>query len=96
MGLFYDHARIVLEAFEPKPLPIHTLYSSRRQLSAKVRVMIEFLATAFARTLSIQQGECGPAHPKLPFANNCGERPRWVVNRHPTRRDRNVAVASSH
>lgn len=40
--------QIILEAFEPSPLPIHAAYSSRRQTPAKVRAMIDFLAAAFA------------------------------------------------
>jgi DNA-binding transcriptional LysR family regulator len=40
--------RIILDAFEPKQLPIHAVYPSRRQLSAKVREMIDFLADEFA------------------------------------------------
>lgn len=39
--------RIILDAFEPKQLPIHAVYPSRRQLSAKVREMIAFLAAEF-------------------------------------------------
>ena len=51
--------RIVLEAFEPKPLPIHAVYSSRRHQSAKVRAMIEFLAAEFERCplLSMHPGD---------------------------------------
>lgn len=37
--------RIVLEAFEPPPLPIHFVYPSSRLLSAKVRTFVE-LGTA--------------------------------------------------
>jgi len=33
--------RIVLEAFEPAPLPIHFVYPSSRLLSAKVRTFVE-------------------------------------------------------
>ena len=40
--------RIILDAFEPSMLPIHAVYSSRRQVSAKVRAMIDFLAASFA------------------------------------------------
>ncbi len=36
--------RIVLEAFEPPPLPIHFVYPSSRLLSAKVRAFIELAA----------------------------------------------------
>jgi DNA-binding transcriptional LysR family regulator len=36
--------RVLLGAFEPKPLPLHAVYSSRRFLPFKVRAMIEFLA----------------------------------------------------
>jgi len=39
--------RIILEQFEPRQLPIHAIYPSRRQLSAKVREMIDFLAAEF-------------------------------------------------
>jgi DNA-binding transcriptional LysR family regulator len=54
--------RIILEAFEPKPLPIHAVYSSRRQLSAKVRAMIDFLAAEFERSplLSLHQDDAAP------------------------------------
>ena len=40
--------KIILDAFEPNALPIHAVYPSRRQVSAKVRAMIDFLAGAFA------------------------------------------------
>jgi DNA-binding transcriptional LysR family regulator len=40
--------RIILHEFEPSALPIHAVYPSRRQVSAKVRAMIDFLAHAFA------------------------------------------------
>ena len=40
--------KIVLDAFEPSALPIHAVYPSRRQVSAKVRAMIDFLAAGFA------------------------------------------------
>jgi len=33
--------RVVLEAFEPAPLPIHFVYPSSRLLSAKVRTFVE-------------------------------------------------------
>ena len=36
--------RIVLEAFEPAPLPIHFVYPSSRLLSAKVRAFVELAA----------------------------------------------------
>ena len=39
--------RIILQEFEPKQLPIHAVYPSRRQVSAKVREMIDFLAAEF-------------------------------------------------
>ncbi|MDB5398766.1 MAG: hypothetical protein QOD93_2828 [Acetobacteraceae bacterium] len=42
--------RIILDAFEPNALPIHAVYPSRRQVSAKVRVMIDFLAEAFGHS----------------------------------------------
>ena len=42
--------RIILDAFEPRRLPIHAVYPSRRQVSAKVRAMIDFLAAEFERT----------------------------------------------
>lgn len=34
----------VLEAFQPPPMPIYAVYPSRKHLSAKVRVFIDFLA----------------------------------------------------
>jgi DNA-binding transcriptional LysR family regulator len=37
--------RVVLEAFEPPPLPIQVLYPSTRLLSAKVRAFIDLLTT---------------------------------------------------
>ncbi len=38
--------RIVLECFEPRPLPIHFVYPSSRMLSAKVRAFIELAAAS--------------------------------------------------
>lgn len=60
--------RIVLQAFDPKPLPIHAVYSSRRHQSAKVRAMIEFLAAEFERSplLSIHQGDADPSRATTP------------------------------
>jgi len=40
--------RIVLDSFAPSALPIHAVYPSRRQVPAKVRAMIDYLATGFA------------------------------------------------
>ncbi len=40
--------RIVLDSFEPSALPIHAVYPSRRQVPAKVRAMIDYLAAGFA------------------------------------------------
>jgi DNA-binding transcriptional LysR family regulator len=39
---------IILEEFEPKRLPIHAIYPSRRLISPKVRAMVDFLAEEFA------------------------------------------------
>ncbi len=39
--------RIILKEFEPTQLPINAVYPSRRQLSAKVREMIDFLVGEF-------------------------------------------------
>lgn len=52
--------RIILETFEPRALPIHAVYPSRRQVSAKVRAMIDFLETAFAAS-PLLSGESNPA-----------------------------------
>jgi DNA-binding transcriptional LysR family regulator len=41
---------IILDAFEPKQLPIHAVYPSRRQVATKVREMIDFLAVEFENT----------------------------------------------
>jgi DNA-binding transcriptional LysR family regulator len=46
----HRHVRILLRAFEPTQLPIHAVYSSRRQLSTKVRAMIDFLAAEFEKS----------------------------------------------
>ena len=42
--------RILLRDYEPRQLPIHAVYASRRQLAAKVRAAIDFLTEAFARS----------------------------------------------
>jgi len=39
----------ILLAYEPKPLPIHAVYASRRHLAPKVRALIDFLVDEFAR-----------------------------------------------
>ena len=41
---------ILLEQYEPRQLPIHAVYPSRRQLATKVRAMIDFLAAEFGRS----------------------------------------------
>src|SRR5437763_11425690 len=38
----------LLQDFEPAPLPIYAVYPSRKHLSAKVRVFVDFLVTSFA------------------------------------------------
>lgn len=38
----------LLQDFEPAPLPIYALYPSRKHLSAKVRLFVDFLATSLA------------------------------------------------
>lgn len=48
--------QLILEQFEPTPLPIHAVYPSRRLLSAKVRAMIDFLAAEFARIRLLSMG----------------------------------------
>lgn len=35
--------RVVLEQFEPRPLPMSVVYASRRHLSARLRVAVDFL-----------------------------------------------------
>jgi DNA-binding transcriptional LysR family regulator len=37
----------LLQDFEPAPLPIYAVYPSRKHLSAKVRLFVEFLARSF-------------------------------------------------
>jgi DNA-binding transcriptional LysR family regulator len=37
----------VLSAFPPTPIPVHVLYSHRRQLSSRVRVFIDWVAEQF-------------------------------------------------
>jgi DNA-binding transcriptional LysR family regulator len=57
--------RIILETFEPRALPIHAVYPSRRQVSAKVRAMIDFLGTAFAAS-PLLSGDSNPATGRMP------------------------------
>lgn len=38
----------ILSDYEPKPLPIHAVYASRRHVSPKVRALIDFLSEEFA------------------------------------------------
>ena len=40
----------LLQDFEPAPIPIFAVYPSRKHLSAKVRVFVEFLVRSFADT----------------------------------------------
>ena len=37
----------LLQDYEPAPLPIYAVYPSRRHISAKVRLFVEFLAERF-------------------------------------------------
>jgi DNA-binding transcriptional LysR family regulator len=38
--------QVVLEDFEPPPLPIHVLYPSTRLLTAKVRAFVDLLTSS--------------------------------------------------
>jgi DNA-binding transcriptional LysR family regulator len=40
----------LLQDFEPAPIPIYAVYPSRKHLSAKVRLFVEFLVRSFADT----------------------------------------------
>lgn len=40
--------QLVLQAFEPRPLPMHIVYASRRHVSAKVRLTIDHLLQSLA------------------------------------------------
>jgi DNA-binding transcriptional LysR family regulator len=40
--------RVVLEDFEPRALPMHIVYASRRHVPAKLRLAIEFLLESLA------------------------------------------------
>jgi DNA-binding transcriptional LysR family regulator len=42
----------VLSGFPPSPLPVHVLYSHRRQLSPRLRVLIDWMAEQFRDRLS--------------------------------------------
>lgn len=76
--------RIILQAFEPTPLPIHAVYTSRRHQSAKVRAMIEFLAGEFDRSPVLTTNQ-GGGHPPAPL-------PRGAAPSAPARhRNRRVA-----
>ena len=39
--------RVVLEAFEPRPLPMSVVYASRRHVSARLRLAVDFLVAQF-------------------------------------------------
>lgn len=39
---------IVLQDYEPAPIPIHVVYSQRRYLPLKVRAFVEFIAEEFS------------------------------------------------
>lgn len=47
----------VLEGFEPEPMSISAVYSSRRYLAPKVRVMIDFLVAEFAAHPTLAPGD---------------------------------------
>lgn len=40
----------LLQEFEPAPLPVYAVYPSRKHLSAKVRLFVDFLVQSFAGT----------------------------------------------
>lgn len=40
----------LLQDFEPPPMPIYAVYPSRKHLSAKVRVFVDYLALGFAQS----------------------------------------------
>lgn len=40
--------RVILERFEPLPLPMNLVYASRRHMSAKLRLLVDFLVEQFS------------------------------------------------
>jgi DNA-binding transcriptional LysR family regulator len=42
-----DHLQVILQAYQPVPLPIHAVYRRGRFISAKVRCFVDYLATEF-------------------------------------------------
>jgi DNA-binding transcriptional LysR family regulator len=48
--------QILLRDFEPRPLPIHAVYSSRRHLPSRVRALIEFLSKEFQADPQLAEG----------------------------------------
>lgn len=58
-GADLDRVEILLRDFEPKQLPIHAVYASRRHVAAKVRAMIDFLAAGFDQSPLLSIGGSG-------------------------------------
>jgi len=44
-----ERVKILLDDFEPRQLPIHAVYPTRRQVTMKVRAMVDFLTAQFAK-----------------------------------------------
>lgn len=59
-GAELDRVEILLRDFEPRQLPIHAVYASRRHVAAKVRAMIDFLAAEFDRSPLLSIGGSVP------------------------------------
>ena len=57
---------VVLQDYEPRPLPMNVVYASRQFIPARVRAMIDFLAQELASLPAIGSGGRIMVAPEVP------------------------------
>jgi len=56
-----DALRIVLQAHEPEPAPVHLVHVSRGQMPLKMRRFLDFAAPRLRRAIEAGQGASAPS-----------------------------------
>jgi DNA-binding transcriptional LysR family regulator len=50
--------RLVLQSFEPEPLPVHIMYSPRKPAPLKLRAFLDWMTPRLRACLAFSDDEC--------------------------------------
>src|SRR6201991_341503 len=72
-GLRSDGLRVLLPGWRYPDAPLHALYHRNRFMAPRVRVLLDFLAERFTRTLAELEARCG--YPEAPDSPDAAPKP---------------------